>query len=141
MNNRDLHYLLLVSQYLCNRRIVSRTNKLELLPGQPKILEFLLEHDGCSQKEIGEGCLLDKSTVTSLIPRMEGLELIAKHPDPEDGRVFRISLTPKGRRLASMVRGIVSETDRLAWKGIKDDEREAFILTMQKIIENLKEAL
>lgn len=71
MNYGDLHYLLLLAFNRSNKAIVRQTAKGDLLPGQPKILEFLWEHPDCTQKEISLGCVLDKSTVTSLVARME----------------------------------------------------------------------
>ena len=73
---QELHYLLLVGYQYSSRAIIKQTNARQLMPGQPKILEFLLEHNGCTQREIGEGCALDKSTVTSLLYRMEDLGLV-----------------------------------------------------------------
>ena len=75
---QELHYLLLVGYQYSSRAIIKQTNARQLMPGQPKILEFLLEHNGCTQREIGEGCALDKSTVTSLLYRMEDLGLVRK---------------------------------------------------------------
>lgn len=80
MNYHDLHYLLLLGFNRSNKAIVSKTSLEGLMPGQPKILEFLLEHDGCTQKEISNGCVLDKSTVTSLLSRMVLLDQIVKFP-------------------------------------------------------------
>ena len=56
MNYGDLHYLLLLAFNRSNKAIVRQTAKGDLLPGQPKILEFLWEHPDCTQKEISLGC-------------------------------------------------------------------------------------
>ena len=109
------------------------------MPGQPKILEFLYENDGCTQKEIGRGCLLDKSTVTSLLSRMEACELVTKETDGEDRRSVCIRLTEKGVEMAEKVRLFGSETDQLGWENISEKEKEAFISTFQKIIKNLEQ--
>ncbi len=139
MNYHDLHYLLLVGQHHSNRIMTRRTRPLKLMPGQPKILEFLYENDGCTQKEIGRGCLLDKSTVTSLLSRMEACELVTKETDGEDRRSVCIRLTEKGVEMAEKVRLFGSETDQLGWENISEKEKEAFISTFQKIIKNLEQ--
>ena len=54
------------------------------MPGQPKILEYLWFHDSASQRDISLECIIDKSTVTSLLKRMEKLDLIRKETRPED---------------------------------------------------------
>ena len=68
MQHSELHRCLLIGQHHANKIIVRQTSRLSLMPGQPKILEYLYSHNCCTQKEIGEGCFLDKSTVTSLYP-------------------------------------------------------------------------
>ena len=131
MNYHDLHYLLLLGFNRSNKAIVSKTSLEGLMPGQPKILEFLLEHDGCTQKEISNGCVLDKSTVTSLLSRMV--------PCSQDRRVTRIYLTQKGCTLAKRVAFICDSVNKAAWQGISQEDRCHFIQTFQNILENLKE--
>lgn len=108
MNERKLHYLLLVAFSLSNKMIIEQTNREKLMPGQPKILEFLLGHDGCTQKEIAKACILDKSTVTSLITRMLLCGLVRKDSDLPDRRTNCIYLTEEGAaQLLSLFIGCV----------------------------------
>ena len=46
------HQLMLENQQLLARKLLERVAEEGLSSGQPKVLEFLLEHDGCMQKEI-----------------------------------------------------------------------------------------
>lgn len=138
MDQRDLHYLFLLGFNLSNKAIVSQTCKESLMPGQPKILEFLYEKNGCTQKEIGEGCVLDKSTVTSLLSRMETNGLIRKISSEKDKRSSHIFLTQKGKDTAEKVREICAGVDEKAWEGIPEAEKNTFLQTFRKIIVNLK---
>ena len=99
----ELHFQLLRSFHFSNRAIVAQTSQLKLMPGQPKILLYLLEHDGAMAKEITEGCVLDKSTVTSLLARMAQQELIVRHPHARDRRAatFTSATAPSLRRRLS----------------------------------------
>ena len=96
MLEEELHFQLLRSFHFSNRAIVAQTSRLQLMPGQPKILLYLLEHDGAMAKEITEGCVLDKSTVTSLLARMAQLGLIVRRPHARDRRAAMTCLTEKG---------------------------------------------
>ncbi len=78
MLSEELHYLLLRAFHHSNKAIVQKIPELDLFPGQPKILEYLLEHNSSIAKEICEGCVLDKSTIANLLPRMEKQELSCK---------------------------------------------------------------
>ena len=64
-----------------------------LLPGQPKVLEYLHEHDGCTQKQLGEGCALDKSSITGLLTRMDQQGLVRRQTAADDRRVSLVCLT------------------------------------------------
>ena len=138
MNYGDLHYLLLLAFNRSNKAIVHQTAKGDLLPGQPKILEFLWEHPDCTQKEISLGCVLDKSTVTSLVTRMEQQNYLTKVPDPSDRRNYRLSLTEKGKEKALEVRKICAYVDKIAWQDIPPEEQKQFLKTFQKILLNLE---
>ena len=137
--DRELHYLLLIGFNCSNKAIVSQTSKQELMPGQPKILEFLLEHNGCTQKEVGLGCVLDKSTVTGLLFRMAETGLLVREEGEADRRESRIRLTARGKELAHEVKAICHSVDEKAWTGVPAGEREAFLRVLVQIGRNLAE--
>lgn len=138
MDENALHILLLLGFHRSNREICRLIKKEGLMPGQPKILEYLWFHDGASQKDIGRECIIDKSTVTSLLKRMEKLELVRKETRPEDQRGVAIFLTDKGREKAGQIRKVIYAADEEMWQGIPDPERQQFVRTFHKIIENQK---
>ena len=55
----SLHYLLMKSNAMLSRRILSGAGKLGLTPGQPKVLEFLLHHGESDQKTIAAYCEIE----------------------------------------------------------------------------------
>lgn len=121
-----------------NREFSKRLPEAQLLPGQPKILEFLLTHNGCTQREISEGCILDKSTVTSLLKRMEKTSLIDKKAHPQDQRASLIFLTPTGKQKALWVQEQLTVIDEAELQNIPEQERQQFLLTLEKIIQKQK---
>ena len=121
-----------------NREFSKRLPEAQLLPGQPKILEFLLTHNGCTQREISEGCILDKSTVTSLLKRMEQTSLIDKKAHPQDQRASLIFLTPTGKQKALWVKEQLTVIDEAELQNIPELERQQFLLTLEKIIQKQK---
>ena len=138
MTDRNLHYLLLVGHQHAHRRIMGTPCSGRLQPGQPKILDFLADHQGCTQKEIGEGCVLDKSSVTGLLSRMEEAGLVRRENCPQDRRVVRIYLTDRGAEEAQWVREVFDRVDALGWGDIPPEEREQFMTTFRKIIRNFE---
>ena len=111
MPELELHRLLLLAFHRSNRAIVTETSRFALLPGQPKILDFLWDREGCTQREIGQGCALDKSTVTGLLARMEEqlLEIFAALS--LDERVLAVEgLSVRPRAFALTPHGEISQT-------------------------------
>ena len=140
MLEHELHFLLLQAFQYNSKAITKEILSLGLFPGQPKILEYLLEHNGAVAKEIGTGCVLDKSTITSLLLRMEKQDLIVRKKHDSDTRSSYIYLTQKGMSLARKVKKLFSEIDETAFQTVSEKEREHFLETLQTIIHNLQEA-
>lgn len=86
----NLHFMLMKCFHHSNKAIVKRNTALSLVPGQGKILECLIEEDGLSPKELGIRCVIDKSTITSLLGKMEKQGFIKRTDDPEDKRAVNI---------------------------------------------------
>ena len=125
MQDFGLHYWMLIAQSRLHRAISRQVcGAGGLMPGQPKILEFLSAHDGCTQKEIGQGCALDKSTVTSLLGRMI-----------DNGLVQRQAET--GRAKAREVEIVFAQVDARAWQGVNPDEQAQFMRILRQIIDNM----
>ena len=134
-----IHHQLLVAFSHSNRAMRTRTRKCGLMPGQPKVLEHLALHDGCTQKEIARSCVMDKSTVTSVLGRMEEAGLIERRSKTGDRRVVAVFLTEKGRSAASDVLDCRSEVDDIAWQGLDIDERRRLSHLLDQVIWNLQQ--
>jgi DNA-binding MarR family transcriptional regulator len=60
--------------------------------------------EGMSQRELGDVLVVDRSNVTGLLDRMEKAGWVRRASHPTDGRVYRVLLTPAGRKLQAKVR-------------------------------------
>ena len=67
----SLHYLTMANQMLIQKRLLERVKASGLTLGQPKVLDYLKNHDGASQKEIAAGCFIEAGSLTSILNRME----------------------------------------------------------------------
>lgn len=133
-----IHHQLLVAFSHSNRAMLLRTRRTGLKPGQPKVLEHLILHEGCTQRDIARACVMDKSTVTSVVARMEEEGLIERRPRPGDRRVACVHLTQAGREAAARVLDCRAEVDQIAWSGFTDDERAQLSSLLDRIIANLE---
>lgn len=138
MLEKELHFLLLRAFHHSDRGVKQIAAEAGLCPGQPKILEYLLEHDGCIARDICSGCVLDKSTMTSLLARMEKQGLVRKEESGDDRRAVHIYMTEKGRTLAERIKLGCLRLDETALQGISQEERELIFRLLKQMIENLE---
>src|SRR5512147_2339604 len=73
------------------------------------VLQTLWESDGISITDLGERVQLEKSTMTSLIDRMESAGLVRRDDHPTDRRAYRICITLRGRELEEKLDRVVTE--------------------------------
>ena len=124
MLDDEVHFLLMRAFNSSNRAVVERTGAMGLLPGQPKVLEYLSEHDGSRATDICAGCVLDKSTMTSLLSRMETAGLIERPRSETDGRASMVWLTAHGAEIARLMRESIAGVDDAAMEALgKEDYR------------------
>jgi DNA-binding MarR family transcriptional regulator len=62
-------------------------------------MAVLWENDGRTVGEIGEKLLLESSTLTPLLKRLETAGMVRRTRDRDDERVVRVQLTPEGAAL------------------------------------------
>lgn len=99
----SLHYLLMKTNALFHKRVMSEMGKIGLTPGQPKVLEYLIRYGEADQKTIAAYCEIEPATVGSILSRMEEGGLILRRQKAGNRRSLYVSLTEKGREDAQRV--------------------------------------
>lgn len=135
--NNSLHYLIMANQMLVQRRLLDQLKNTGLTIGQPKVLDYLKEHDGSSQKDIAKGCFLEAGSLTSILNRMEEKGLIERRMLNGNRRTLHVFLTERGKRSQDLVEGVFQGIETRAVCGISLEEYDAFMKTCRKIYENL----
>ena len=133
----SLHYLTMANQMLIQKRLLERVKASGLTLGQPKVLDYLKNHDGASQKEIAAGCFIEAGSLTSILNRMEEKGLIERRMLNGNRRTFHIFMTEEGKKKQQLVSEAFSEIERKAVEGISKEEMEGFLSVYQKIYANL----
>lgn len=102
------HFLKIENQlcfaiYACSREITRLyrpiLEELDLTYPQFLALTVLWENKRLTVKEMSELLLLDSGTLTPMLKRMEGMDLIIRERAKEDERKVFVSLTEKGKLL------------------------------------------
>ena len=74
----SFHYLSMINHMTVQKKLMEQLSDTGLTLGQPKVLDYLKDHDGASQKEIAAGCLIEAGSLTSILNRMEEKDLIER---------------------------------------------------------------
>lgn len=131
------HYLLMANQAAFRREVFQRLKGSGLTSGQPKILDYLGDHDGASQKEIAKGCHIEPASLTTVLHGMEEKGLIQRRSLNGDRRTSHIFMTEKGSTLQKQVADAFALMEERAFAGIAPDERAAFLQTFAKLYANV----
>lgn len=55
----NFHYLLMSGHAIYLKQLMAQLNHTGLTPGQPKVLDYLMAHDGANQREIADACHIE----------------------------------------------------------------------------------
>lgn len=101
-----------------------REGVMHMRPSHGAVLVPLYEEDDLRLGELAMRSGLSKQTMTTLIRKVEKNGLVTRRPDPEDGRAVKVLLTPKGRRLRTIVERIVGKLEKIATASQSDETME-----------------
>lgn len=135
------HYLLLYNQGAFQRLLMPKLAPLGLTIGQPKILDYLADHNGCMQKELGTACQVDPATIVGLINRMEEYGFVERRQQDGNRRSFYVYLTAEGWQKAKAVKTAFEELEKDAFAGFSAEEQEQLVTQMLRVQKNLMEMM
>lgn len=139
--DNSLHYLIMANQMLVQKALLDKLRDSGLTIGQPKILDYLKDHDGSSQKDIAKACFLEAGSLTTILNRMEEKGLITRQMLNGNRRSFHIFMTEEGRRKQQLIDELFTEIEKNALKNISDKEFDMFMAVYTKIYHNLQKEL
>lgn len=135
----DYHRLMLENHTMFNKMVYSDLLHSNLSLGQPKVLEYILEHDGCSQKDISINCLIEPASVSSMLSTLEKDGLIIRRANSKNRRSILVSLTDLGQEKAGYVKNTFEQLEKTALKGLSAEEIQQLLDLLMKVNKNLKE--
>ncbi|MCX7709276.1 MAG: MarR family transcriptional regulator [Clostridia bacterium] len=111
----------------------------EINPAQGRILFFLWQHDGISIQEVSRITSLEKSTLTSMLDRLEAAGHIRREPSREDRRKILIRVLNKDSKIKEVYEKVLHEIADLFYQGFKKEETADFENYLKRIFSNLSE--
>lgn len=131
------HYLLLLNHSIYQKKMYEAIENLKLSIGQPKVFDFLKDHDGCIQKEIAVGCQIEPASVTSILLTMEKRGFIERRSINDNRRAHYVFLTEEGKRIANLVREAMLKVEEQVLENFTTEEKEILIKLLKKVNYNL----
>jgi DNA-binding MarR family transcriptional regulator len=97
------------------------------------LLVHLGEHDPATQAELSRRSALDPNTVMDNIRRLESLSLVRRFRDPEDGRVFLVEISARGRALRQKAMLAVDKLNAHLIKNIPKADQQVLLSGLEEI--------
>ncbi|MCF2702717.1 MarR family transcriptional regulator [Enterocloster clostridioformis] len=123
----NFHYLLMSGHAIYLKQLMAQLNHTGLTPGQPKVLDYLMAHDGANQREIADACHIEAATLTSVLNGMEAKSLIERRRTDGDWRSFYIYLTDSGKEMGQKVTEAFSRLEEDTFRDIPPERVQEFM--------------
>lgn len=120
-------------------RLLAEAGIHEFNGAQGRILFVLWEQDEVPIRCLSERTGLAKTTLTSMLDRLEAAGHLRRSLDPADRRTVKIALTPKARALKERYDRVSDEMSRIFYRGFTDEEILVFEESLGKVLKNLVE--
>lgn len=137
MSSLSFHYLSMAVHSMIQKNFMEQVKSSGLTSGQPKVLDYLRDHNGANQKEIAAACHIEPGSLTSVLNRMEEKGLIERRMLDGNRRTFYIFMTDEGSRLKDLVEDNFASIEKKSFRNISSEDQASFMETFSKIYENL----
>lgn len=122
---------------LARRAFDARAREIGVTRPQWQVLVMLTRHEGVNQGGLAELLDVEPITVCRMVDRLQEADLVERRPDPADRRSWRLHLTGKAVALLAQLQPLGEQLEAEAFEGISSEEREAVLVTLGRLRNNL----
>lgn len=131
--------------YLMNR-IMGRYNAslreemadLGLTTPKMRALAVLSVVEGPLIRELSVLTVVEQSTLSRALEQLTNDGLVRREADASDSRAVRVFITDSGRSAFESLWPHMAEAQARMFRGVPEDERRAFVATLQKMLANIR---
>jgi DNA-binding MarR family transcriptional regulator len=105
-----------------------------LMPAYMPVLFALADEGSMTPKRLAERAAVEQPTMTATLNRMMRDGLIAREPNPEDGRSTLIALTGQGLARLPVVEQVTRATNEIALEQLEPEERQQFLRLLRQVV-------
>jgi len=113
---------------------------IEINPAQGRILFVLWQEDGIPIRDLARRTALGKSTLTTMLDRLEAAGRVVRERAEADRRVILVKRTEKDRAAQAAYERVSASMTKLFYRGLAQEEVDRFERTLKRILANLTAA-
>ena len=106
--------------------------------GQHRVVRYVRQHPGCSQREIAAALSQTPAAITLSTKRLQEIGLITKETDPQNLRQYHLYVTEKGEKNGESFMNVIERYADITFDGFSDDELEQMNNFVERMYLNLK---
>ena len=129
----SLHYLLMANHFMIQKALVTSVKDTGLTSGQPKVLDYLKNHNGAVQKDIAAGCHIEPASLTAILNGMETKGLIERRLCPDNHRFYNVYLTETGRLYVGRLENEFDTIESYALQNFSEADKDQLIEYLSRI--------
>lgn len=126
--------------YLCSKEIIRKytplLDKLNLTYTQYIVMMYFWEKEKSNVKEISKTLLLDSSTLTPLLKKLENKGYITRVRDLKDERNLEVKITDNGKKLKEKAMPIPKQIGKCI--DLSDEDAIALYSLIYKVLTNIE---
>lgn len=126
--------------YLCAKELTRKytdiLNDIGLTYTQYVVMMYFWEIGSSNVKELGEAVMLDPSTLTPVLKKLEAKGFLKRERSADDERVLNLSLTESGRALREKALPVPAKIRGCC--GLTDEEGEQLCGLILKLLKNIE---
>ena len=137
-----LIYLIFTAQHRLRMHIRDQLTAagVKITLEQAGILFLLKAEDGQAMSQLSRLLLLDNSTVTGLIDRLEKSGFVLRKADPKDRRIFLIHITGQGIKEVDKAKPVINKVNEEIKTDFSMEEMESFKKILNSFVAKFKKA-
>lgn len=142
MKEKKIQISGLITRFFAQRRALLQRQaaRIGLYYGQPPVLRYICDHQGCTQKDIAIDLGVSPASIAFSTKRMQKADLIQKQVNAENMRANKLSITGKGREVLENFNRQFEQGETALFDGFSDEELEqleTFLTRMNQNCENM----
>jgi DNA-binding MarR family transcriptional regulator len=139
-NAPTLGFLLHDVARLLRRRFERNARGSGLTRSQWQVLAYLAKNEGINQNGLADLLEVEPITLGRIVDKLQALELVERHPDPSDRRVWLLHITPAARPKLTQLGKLGEVTRGEVLAGVSKADTERLLKTLQALKSNLADA-